>query len=80
MVVSIDTAGDLRFGTDDKPVTIDSLTEKLIAAVAKTPDLKLAISADTKAPWGKVVKVMDATKLAKVKPGNVSAFMKEAKQ
>ena len=81
IVVSIDSTGNLRFGTDDTPVTIDTLTEKLVTAVAKTPDLKLAISADTTAPWGKVVKVMDATKLAKVKLGNVSAFMKEpAKQ
>jgi len=81
LLVSIDATGNLRFGTDDTPVTIDTLTEKLVAAVTKTPDITLAINADTTAPWGKVVKVMDATKLAKVKAGNVSAFMKEpAKQ
>jgi len=78
LIVSIDTAGTLRLGTAATPVTLDALPEKLIEAVTKNPDLKLAISADTTAPWGKVVKVMDATKIAKVKPGNVSAFMKEA--
>jgi biopolymer transport protein ExbD len=56
----------LRLGTDATPVTLDSLPEKLIAEVSKNPDLKLAISADTTAPWGKVVKVMDATKMAKL--------------
>ena len=80
-VVSIDPGGKLRFGVDDTPVTIDTLTEKLSAAVAKTPDLKISINADTTAPFGKVVKVMDAIKIAHVKPGNVTASMKEpAKQ
>lgn len=81
LVVSIDTAGSLRLGVELQPVTLDTLAEKLIAAVGKDPDLRLAISADTVAPWGKVVKVMDAAKQAKIKQGNVSAFMKEpAKQ
>ena len=38
--------------------------------------LKLAISADKKAPFGQIVKVMDAAKEAKIK--GVNAFMKEA--
>jgi biopolymer transport protein ExbD len=77
VIISIDASGNLRFGADLTPITLERLTEELIAAVAKTPNVRLAISADTGAPWGKVVKVMDATKLAKVKQGNVSAFMKE---
>ena len=39
----------------------------------------LAIAADKAAPWGQVVKVMDIAKEAKLKPGTVNAFMKEAK-
>src|SRR5215472_6062938 len=54
LIVSIDTAGTLRLGNEAEPVTMDSLAEKLIEKVTKNPDLKLAISADTKAPWGKV--------------------------
>src|SRR5437763_5941759 len=78
LVVTIDSAGLLRVGTEMSAVTLEKFAEQLIAAVAKDPDLRLAISADTVAPWGKVVKVMDAAKQAKVKQGNVSAFMKEA--
>jgi biopolymer transport protein ExbD len=76
LVVSIDPAGGLRLGVDATPVTVDSLKEKLLAAVAKTPELKLAISADKSSPFGQIVKVMDAAKEAKIK--NVNAFTKEA--
>ena len=48
----------------------------LTAAAAKTPDLKLAISADKAAPFGQIVKVMDAAKAAGIKI--VNAFTKEA--
>src|SRR6266446_5853063 len=51
LVVSIDAKGKLRFGPKAKPVTVDGLKEELVAAAANTPDLKLAISADTDAPW-----------------------------
>lgn len=75
LVVSIDPSGNLRFGPEAKPVTEKALKEELLAAVAKTPDLKLAISADTKAPFGKIVKVMDAAREAGLKI--VNAFTKE---
>ena len=77
LVISIDSAGLLRLGVDATPVTVDSLKEKLIAAVAKTPELKLAISADKSAPFGQIVKVMDAAKAAGVKI--INAFTKEPK-
>ena len=78
LVVSIDPQGNYRLGAEAKPVTFERLKTELVAAVAKTPDLKLAISADKTAPWGQVIRVMDAAKEAKVKPGGVSAFMREA--
>jgi len=77
LVVSIDPKGILRFGGDETPVTVERLKEKLVAAVAKKPDLKLAISADKNAPIGQVIKVMDAAKETKLKTG-VSLFTKEA--
>ena len=77
LVISIDSTGILRLGVDATPVTVDSLKEKLIEAVAKTPELKLAISADKSAPFGQIVKVMDAAKAAKVK--SINAFTKEPK-
>ena len=41
-----------------------------------TSQLKLAISADTKAPFGQIVKVMDVAKELKIK--SVNAFTREA--
>jgi biopolymer transport protein ExbD len=78
LIVSIDPLGNLRLGADARPVTIDKLKEELAGAVAKNPDMRLAISADKTAPWGQVVKVMDAAKEAKIKTGMVNAFMREA--
>jgi biopolymer transport protein ExbD len=75
VIVSIDTNGVLRVGTDATPVTHERLKEKLLAEAAKTSDLKLAISADTAAPFGVIVKVMDIAKEAKIK--TVNAFTKE---
>ncbi len=79
LLISIDTQGTLRYGADNRPVTLERLKELLTEAVSKNPDLRLAIAADKSAPWGQVVKVMDAAKEAKVKTGGVNAFMREAK-
>jgi biopolymer transport protein ExbD len=75
-VVSIDPTGSLRLGQEGTPVTVDGLKEKLAAAIAAKPDLKLAISADKTAPFGQIVRVMDAAKGAGIKM--VNAFTKEA--
>ncbi len=76
LVVSIDAQGSLRFGPQGTPVTVERLKEELLAASAKTPDLRLALSADKAAPFGQIVKVMDVAKEAKIKM--VNAFTKEA--
>ena len=76
LIVSIDPKGILRLGADAKPVTIERLKEELLAAVAKKPDLQLAISADKSAPIGQVIKVMDVSKEANLKSG-VNLFTKE---
>src|SRR6516164_9393496 len=78
LIVSVDIKGILRVGVDATPVTYEILKQKLSEAVAKTPDLRLAISADKDAPWGQVVRVMDAAKEANLKQGNVKAFIKQA--
>ena len=62
---------------DQLPVTADKLQTELMARAAKNPQLMLAIRADNDAPFGQIVKVMDAAKAAKVK--TVSAFTKAAK-
>jgi biopolymer transport protein ExbD len=76
LVVTIDTQGNLRFGPEGRPVTADRLKDELAAAVAANPNTKLAISADRNAPFGQIIKVMDAAKEAKIKM--VNAFTKEA--
>lgn len=77
LVLTIDESGILRLGVDATPVTADSLRDKLVEALAKTPNLRLAISADKKAPFGQIVKVMDAAKAAGIKA--INAFTKEPK-
>jgi biopolymer transport protein ExbD len=66
----------LRFGADDMPMTIDEVKAQLHEAVAKNPNVKLAVRADKDAPWGMVVKVMDAAKAENIKV--LSAYTKEA--
>lgn len=77
LVVSIDPQGSLRLGAGPEalPMTADNLKNDLIARTTKNPELKLAINADKAAPFGQIVKVMDAAKAAKIK--FVSAYTKE---
>lgn len=78
LVVTIEKNGTLRLGggSDALPMTEENLRSELITRAGKNPELKLAINADTEAPFGKVVKVMDAVKDAKIKV--VSAYTREA--
>ena len=76
LVVSVDAQGTLRLGADATPVTVDRLRSELVTRAEKNPELKMAISADKMAPFGQIVKVMDAAKEAKIKM--VNAFTKEA--
>ena len=64
LLVTIEKAGPLFL--DKHPLTRDRLQERLVAAARQTPDLRVAINADTDAPVGLVIKVMDAAKAAKI--------------
>jgi biopolymer transport protein ExbD len=72
-VVSIDTNG--VYFVDKLPITFEQLQSRLKAEASKKPDLILAINADERAPWGRVVKVRDAAADAKIK--SLVAFTKE---
>jgi len=76
LVITIDPQGNLRLGAEAKPVTVDRLKEELLAAASKSPDVRVAVSADKSAPFGQIIKVMDATKEAGI-TNAVSAFTKE---
>ena len=78
LIVSIDDKGAIRFGPNGTPVTADQLKEQLTAQAVKKPDTRVAINADKNAPWGVIVKVMDATKAANIKA--VNAFTKQVGQ
>ena len=77
-MIFIEDTGNLRLGAEAKPVTLDRLKTELLAAAAKNPQLKLALSADKKAPFGQIVKVMDIAKEAKIK--SINAFTKPSAQ
>jgi len=64
-VVSIDDKG--IYYREKLPVTFEQLRGELILKASINPQLVLAINADEKAPWGKIVKVRDAAAEAKVK-------------
>jgi biopolymer transport protein ExbD len=73
-VVSIDDQG--IYYLEKLPVTFDQFRSQLILKASINPDLVLAINADEKAPWGKVVKVRDAAAEAKVK--SLVAYTKDS--
>ncbi len=75
LVVNIDADGNFRFGENNLPLTLDQLRAQLRAATAKAADVKLAIRADKKAPWFRIVNVMDLAKEMRIK--NLSAFTKD---
>jgi len=79
LIVIIDAKGQLRLGggADAIPVTEDRLKSELLAQAQKNPDLRLAINADKNAPFGEIIKVMDAAKAAKIKM--INAFTKDAR-
>jgi biopolymer transport protein ExbD len=76
LIVSIDEKGVLRVGAEARPVTPEQLKSELVSQAETKPDLKLAIAADKSAPFGEIIKVMDAAKEAHIKI--VNAFTKEA--
>lgn len=63
-----------RFYLDTKLVTFQRLQEEMIARAKQNPAIILSIRADTEAPWGQVIRVMDAAKAANIK--NINSFTK----
>jgi biopolymer transport protein ExbD len=80
LVVSIDAKGNLRLGADNLPVTDARLKQEMLTRAAKDPQLRVAISADRDAPFGKFVKVRDAVMDANIKIKSITVYVKEAAQ
>ena len=73
--IAIDAKGALRLGTDGQEMTLDEVRAKLIHEAKRNPALQLHIVADKNAPFGRIIKVMDAAKEANLK--TVSAVADE---
>ena len=55
---------DSKLFLDDQPVEPDQLGDLLKSKIAANPTFKVAMKADTKAPFGVITKVMDAAHTA----------------
>jgi biopolymer transport protein ExbD len=78
LIVTIDAQGNVFLGADSKPVTLPQLKAELVAAVARNPEVTLALRADTAAQWGPILKVLDVVNQTNIKHKVVPAFVKEA--
>jgi len=67
-----------RFYLDTKLVTFQRLQEELVVRAQKNPKVSLSIRADTEAPWGQVVRVIDAAKAANIH--DINSFTKTPAQ
>jgi biopolymer transport protein ExbD len=70
VVLSVKSADEISL--DGKPVTLDLLAEALKTMRTQAPTRPIAMQADREAPFGVVVKVLDALKDAGIK--NIPAF------
>jgi biopolymer transport protein ExbD len=75
-VVTIKADDDKIYYLDKLAVTFDQMRSALLSKAEQNPNLILAINADEKAPWGKIVKVRDAAVEAKIK--TFVAFTKDS--
>jgi len=70
LILQVKSAEDISL--NNEPVTLDALPAALKAARGAAPDRPVAMQADREAPFGVVVKVLDALKQAGIK--NIPAF------
>lgn len=70
LVLRVKSAKEITLGNED--VALDSLASALRAARESAPNRPIAMQADREAPFGVVVKVLDALKQAGVK--NIPTF------
>jgi biopolymer transport protein ExbD len=68
---------DSKIFFDDTPVEPEKLGELLKSKMTANPNFKVAMKADTKAPFGVITKVMDAAHIAGI--GDLPTFMDTAK-
>jgi biopolymer transport protein ExbD len=77
LVITIAPKGDVFL--EAKPVTIPQLAAELRAAVARNPNLKIAIRPDTSVALGTFFRVWDVVREANLQDRVVPVLVKEAK-
>lgn len=60
------------FYIDERPVTYERVQNELMTAAKRDPKVAVTIKADKRAPFGEVIKVIDAAKVAQV--GSINAI------
>lgn len=70
--ILLQVKGEEEIVLDDQPVTLENLSAQLTAAREKFPNRPIAMQADREAPFGVVVRVLDALKEAGIQ--NIPAF------
>lgn len=73
IVLSISKTAEIFL--EKKPVTLEELKPALGSVLASSPGRALAINADTQAPFGVIIKILDILKAAGIQ--NVPAFMEK---
>jgi biopolymer transport protein ExbD len=68
---------DSKIFLDDAPIEPEQLGELLKSKIAANPEFKVAMKADTNAPFGVITKVMDAAHIAGI--GDLPTFMDTTK-
>jgi biopolymer transport protein ExbD len=68
---------DSKIFLDDAPVDPDQLGDLLKSKMTSNPSFKVAMKADTNAPFGVITKVMDAAHIAGI--GDLPTFMDTSK-
>jgi biopolymer transport protein ExbD len=63
---------------NDRPITYQDLRAELTKAVGNNPEIKITLRADENAPFGQIVKVMDAARENGIK--GINAFTKQNAQ
>ncbi len=74
-IIFVDAESKIYLG--DEPVEADKLGELLKSKIAADPGFKVAMKADTKAPFGVITKVLDAAHFAGIT--NLDTFMDATK-
>ena len=71
------TTNSPYFFLDNKPVSLDRVQKELESRAKADPQLKVAIRADKHSPFGEVIKIIDAAKIAQV--GSINAYTEKVK-